>query len=309
MRIRGRAVAALAALVAASVLTACGGDSSAADGSSPAGNSATDPISVVASTNVWGDVAAQIGGDQVAVTPLITDPAADPHSFEPTAQAQLALSKAALVLANGGGYDDYLQQMLEVSNADVPVVDAVQLSGRQPVNGELNEHVWYDLPTAAKVAERIAAELSSIRPGQATLFRANLADFTSGIDGLTARTEAIKAAHAGTPIAVTEPVPLYLTEAAGLVNRTPDAFSAGIENGTDVPPGVLADTVALLTGSQVAALVVNEQTSSPETEQLVAAATDNSIAVVGVTETLPAGLHYLTWMDENVAALSVAVGG
>jgi zinc/manganese transport system substrate-binding protein len=106
---------------------------------------------------------------------------------------------------------------------------------------------------------------------------------------------------------VTEPVPLYLTEAAGLVNKTPEAFSAAIEDGTDVPPTVLTDTLALLTGRQVALLVINEQTSSPETEQLVAAARDSSVAVVGVTETLPAGQNYLSWMDANITALSSAL--
>lgn len=35
---------------------------------------------VVASTNVWGNVAQEVGGDGVDVQPLLTDPAADPHS-------------------------------------------------------------------------------------------------------------------------------------------------------------------------------------------------------------------------------------
>ena len=103
-------------------------------------------------------------------------------------------------------------------------------------------------------------------------------------------------------------MPLYLTEAAGLVNLTPAEFSEAIEEGTDVPPTVLADTLALFTDKQVAALVYNEQTSSPETEQLLAAANDNSIAVVGVTETLPEGKDYLSWMDANITALAALAG-
>ena len=109
-------------------------------------------------------------------------------------------------------------------------------------------------------------------------------------------------------VAITEPVPLYLTEAAGLVNVTPPGFSEAIEEGTDVPPTVLADTLALFTGKKVAVLVYNEQTSSPETEQMLTAAKDNSIAVVGVTETLPEGKDYLSWMDANITALVGALG-
>ena len=81
---------------------------SATSGTEAAG----DALSVVASTNVWGDVAAQIGGDHVAVTSIISDPSADPHGYEADARNQLALSRAALVIENGGGYDDFVDSML-----------------------------------------------------------------------------------------------------------------------------------------------------------------------------------------------------
>src|SRR6476660_2608548 len=130
MGILSRVTAAAAVVL---LLTSCGSDPQAA-----AGNPTwPSPIRVVASTNVWGDVAAEIGGDQVVVTSLFTDPAADPHSFEPNGQSQLALSKAALVVQNGGGYDDYLQQMVESANLTAPVINAVEASGKQPIDGEL----------------------------------------------------------------------------------------------------------------------------------------------------------------------------
>jgi zinc/manganese transport system substrate-binding protein len=299
-------------LTSVAVLVGCSsGGGQSTDSSAAAG---TGPIPVVTSTNVWGDIVSQIGGEQVNVTALISDPAADPHSFEPNAQAQLALSKAALVVENGGGYDAYMQTLEQAAKVSGPVINAVEVSGvevsgRDAGAGELNEHVWYDLPTAAAVATRIAAELITIRPEQAAFFQANLKVFSDQIAGLTARTAEIKAAHDGAPVAITEPVPLYLTEAAGLVNQTPDAFSAAIEEGTDVPPTVMSDTLALFSGKKVVALVYNEQTSSPETEQLLEAARDNAIAEVGVTETLPAGKNYLSWMDANITALAGALGG
>jgi zinc/manganese transport system substrate-binding protein len=313
-RILGRAGLIGVVMLTAGVLAGCSsasGPDQAAGSSTPAagGGDAAAPINIVTSTNVWGDVAAQIGGDQVAVTSLIADPAADPHSFEPNAQAQLALSKAALVVENGGGYDDFMQTMLQSANSTPPVLNAVEVSGKTASGDDaLNEHVWYDLPSAEKVASRIADELTTIEPGKADFFQANLASFSDKIAGLTAKLDAIKAAHGGTDVAITEPVPLYLTEAAGLVNVTPPQFSAAIEEGTDVPPTVLADTLALFTGKKVAVLVYNEQTSSPETEQLLTAAKDNSIAVVGVTETLPEGKDYLSWMDANITALAGALG-
>jgi zinc/manganese transport system substrate-binding protein len=199
--------------------------------------------------------------------------------------------------------------MLQSAKSTPPVLNAVEVSGKTASgNDALNEHVWYDLPTAGKVASRIADELTTIEPTKADFFQANLLSFSDKIAGLTAKLDAIKATHGGTDVAITEPVPLYLAEAAGLVNLTPPEFSEAIEEGTDVPPTVLADTLALFTGKKVAVLVYNEQTSSPETEQMLSAAKDNSIAVVGVTETLPEGKDYLSWMDANITALAGALG-
>ncbi|MFF8789400.1 hypothetical protein [Streptomyces sp. NPDC015125] len=55
-------------------------------------------------------------------------------------------------------------------------------------------------------------------------------------------------------------------------------------------------------------LVYNQQTSGPETEQVKKAAEDHGIPVVPVTETLPRGQDYLSWMTANVAALKQAWG-
>ena len=103
-------------------------------------------------------------------------------------------------------------------------------------------------------------------------------------------------------------MPLYLLEACGLVNKTPDEFSEAIEEGTDVPASVLQETLGLFTGKQVKALAYNEQTAGPETEKVLQAAKDNKVGVVPVTETLPAGKDYLTWMSGNLDAIKTALG-
>ena len=95
-----RALTVLLAGVALSV-TACSGSSGApaSGGSAPAGS----PVAVVASTDVYGDIVKAVGGDAVAVTSVIDTPDKDPHEYEADAQTQLALSKAQLVVKNGGG--------------------------------------------------------------------------------------------------------------------------------------------------------------------------------------------------------------
>lgn len=304
----------LGGLTAAMLLVGCGsGGAPSATSDSPVGSSgaaAGGPVSVVASTNVWGDVVEQIGGEHVDVRSIISDPSADPHSYEANAQNQLALSKAQLVVENGGGYDDFVDTMLAASDAGPTVINAVEVSGKKADDGEeLNEHVWYDFPTVQKVAEAVSDELSQLDPADTTDFEKNLQTFTDGVGELTAQVDAIKAAHAGAGVAITEPVPLYLLEAAGLENMTPEEFSEAIENETDVPAPVLQQTLALFSDHAVKALVYNEQTTGPQTEAVLTAATDNSVAVVPVQETLPAGKDYLTWMQSIIQSLSTALNG
>ncbi|MEU3934171.1 zinc ABC transporter substrate-binding protein [Streptomyces sp. NPDC029044] len=296
----------LALLTSASLalLAGCGSSSDSADA-----KSAPARVAVVASTNVWGDIARRIGGDRVDVTSVISDPDQDPHSYEADPQNQLALSKAKVVVENGGGYDDFVDRMLKSGHNDsAQVIDAVEVSGRTaPKGGELNEHVWYDFPTVAKVADRISAALAKADPGDATAFEKNAAAFTAKLAPLEAKEAQIKKAHGGEGVAITEPVPLYMTEASGLVNRTPAQFSEAIEEGDDVSPRVLRESLAVFSGKKVKVLVYNEQTSGPQTEKAEAAAKAAGIPVVPVTETLPKGKDYLGWMTDNVDALASAL--
>src|SRR5262252_4942802 len=90
----GRAVAVAAALLA---LAGCATTPPAASG--PGG------LSVVAAENFWGSLAAQLGGDRAHVQSIVTNPAADPHDYEPTTADGRAIAAARVVIVNGVGYD------------------------------------------------------------------------------------------------------------------------------------------------------------------------------------------------------------
>jgi zinc/manganese transport system substrate-binding protein len=275
--------------------------------SSPAGASA--PVSVVASTNVYGDIAKTVGGSAVTVTSIIDSPDRDPHEYQADAQTRLALSKAELVIENGGGYDDFVDVMLESASSGPTVINVVDLSGRNrhPTGAEFNEHVWYDIATVKKLTTQLATDLSAAAPSQAATIKANAAAFNSQLSRLQQQEAEIKAEHAGDPVAITEPVPLYLLQAAGLVNKTPDEFSEAIEEDTDAPPAILKQTEDLFDEHQVKLLAYNEQTTGPQTEAVLAAARRNNIPIVPLTETLPAGQAYVPWMQANLEAVSSAL--
>jgi zinc/manganese transport system substrate-binding protein len=298
---RGAALAA-AAVAALLGMTACG---------TAGGSTGSDAPRVVASTDVWGDVAAAVAGRHAQVTSVITDPSADPHEYEASARTRLAVSRADVVIENGGGYDDFMSRLVSAGDTAATVIDAVRVSGaaaRAKADGtELNEHVWYDFPSVGTVADRIATALSRADPADAAAFRANAAAFRERLQQLIDRERADRATTDGAPVVITEPVPLYLLDALGARNRTPAAYSTAVENGNDVPVTVLRRTLALFSDREVKALVYNAQTADPQTEELKQAARRAGVAVVPVTETLPAGTSYLQWMADNLTAVSEAL--
>jgi len=287
---------------------------------------AAEGINVVASTNVYGDIAKTIGGDKVSVTAVITKTSQDPHSYEATAQDRLAVSKAEVVIENGGGYDDFLHTLAAESSIEAGnVLNAVELSGLAHAeeetpgtapaetaageenahdHGELNEHVWYSLAAMARPADNLAAKLGELEPASAAVFDANAAAFKAELEGLTGKLNGMKARAAGAPVAVTEPVPVYLLEDAGLENATPEDYTAAIEEGSDVPPAVLKAATDLVASKSVRFLAYNGQTEGPQTEALKKAAETAGVPVVDFSETLPEGKTYAQWMTDNVNNVS-----
>ncbi|RZU67012.1 zinc/manganese transport system substrate-binding protein [Microterricola gilva] len=303
-----------------------------ASGAEQAG--AGDQLSIVAATSVYGQIAGEIAGDAASVTSIIDSSVNDPHSYEASARDRLAVSRADVVIMNGGGYDAFMGPLLaDAESQERTVLDVSEISGLLPADEHdhaddehadehsdehaaesdghdhiegFNEHLWYDFDTMRHLAEAIEAELTERSPGHAAEFSANAAAFDAELGALEARTGAIADAFAETPVAITEPVPLYLLEAAGLHNETPAAFSEAIEEGDDVAPRALQEMLAIIE-TPVALLAYNAQTASPQTELVREAALAASVPVVDFAETLPDGSSYISWMDDNVSALEAAL--
>ena len=284
-----------AALVAVLMVAACGSASPPAAGPS-----------VVASTDVYGAVASAVGGDAAAVTSLIRSADADPHEYEPTPTDTLAVSRATVFVANGGGYDDFATKLYDAASTKPVSVVVTALSGFETDAPDFNEHVWYDLPTVKKLADYLATALGAADQPNANRYLDNAKKFDAQVDGLMAKVAAIKAKHAGVEVAITEPVPGYLLDAAGLVVVTPPEFSEAVEEGTDPPAAVVTANNATFAEAKV--LVENAQTTGPITTQAEQAAAANRVPVVKVTETLPDGVtDYVVWMSGQVDALAAAL--
>src|SRR5271166_1053631 len=108
-----------------------------------------DPVKIVAAENFYGDVAAQIGGPNVAVTSILTNPDEDPHLFEASAETAKALADAKIVIVNGVDYDPWMEKLLSANKTPGrKEIVVAHLVGRRAGD---NPHLWYD-PAYVKAA-------------------------------------------------------------------------------------------------------------------------------------------------------------
>jgi zinc/manganese transport system substrate-binding protein len=296
---RGRPALVTAVLTATAFGLAVGA-AACADAATETGGSAV--VHVVAAENFWGNITSQLGGRDVKVTSLITNPNADPHLFETDAADAATLAQAQVVIENGAGYDTWMSSLLSADGGSPRVVNAanvLHITGSDP-----NPHLWYDIPRVPTVAAAIATALEKAAPQDAATFKANLTAFDDSLAPIDATLATLKAKFHNVPVAYTERVPGYALAVAGLDVVTPSGFARAVEDGTDPSP---ADTLAmqkLLDDRDINVLLYNVQTVTPVTTQIRALAQQHHIPIVGVSETMPAdAATYQQWQQSQLTAL------
>lgn len=275
-------------------------------------------LTVVTTTSVYADVVREIGGEAVAVDPVVDSPAQDPHSYDATDQDRLAVQDADLVVLNGGGYDVFMEDL--AARGDTPVVEAYVVSGLagappEPAHeghehgghehGESSEHVWYDLDAMDNVAHAVADRLAELDPEGASVYEANAGTFADQLGALRQRIGQVPADNAA--FVATEPVVVHLLEDAGLHDDTPAELAEAVGNGADVPPPVLQRIRDGIRSGHVQLLAVSARTAPDGIERLLDDAPDGGAVVVEFTGALPDGSTYLEWMDRNVTAVAEAL--
>jgi len=264
-----------------------------------------DPIKVVAAENFWGDVASQIGGADVAVTSILSNPDDDPHLFEASPETAKALGDAKVVIVNGVDYDPWMEKLLVAHRAPgrkAIVVGA--LVGRK--SGD-NPHLWYDPAYVKAAAKALVAALESVDPAHKADYDKGEAAFLDSLKPLDAKIADMHKRFAGVPVTASEPVFGYQADLIGL-NVHNQKFALAIMNNAEPSASEVAAFESDLKGHKVKAMLYNAQASEPMVQKLVDLAKANAIPVVGVSETEPPDTTYLKWMLGQLDALDQALG-
>lgn len=288
-------LALLATAVAASVLTGC-----VATGD--------DRPVVVASTNILGDVVEELVGDEAQVLTLMR-PGADPHSFEISAQEAARVRTADLVVSNGLGLEEGLQQHLNAARADgvSAFVAGEQIEVLDYATGDAagtpDPHFWTDPARMIDVVEALTPRLAALPGANAEAIEANAETYLADLAALDRdMVSAFTAIPADRRALVTNHhVFGYLAERFGF-----RVVGAAIPGGTTLAaPSAsdLAELVAAIDENGVPA-VFAESSSPDRLMRALAEEADTHVDVIELyTESLTAegggAEDYLTMMREN----------
>ena len=265
---------------------------------------AAGAISVVAAENFYGDVAQQIGGPDVKVTSILTNPDQDPHLFEATPSVGRAISAARIAIYNGIDYDPWMEKLLGAAHGtDRTIIVAAELVGKK--SGD-NPHIWYDPATVLALAKALTDDLSSIDSAHQSDYQQRLVRFQQSMQPIQAKIAVLHERLAGTPATATEPVFGYVLDAIGMQVRN-QPFQLAVMNNTEPSASDVAAFENDLKTHQVRVLIYNSQASDPIAERMQKLAKASHIPVVGATETEPPGKKYQAWMLSELDAVDRAL--
>ncbi|MCQ4610217.1 zinc ABC transporter substrate-binding protein [Corynebacterium sp. CCUG 61414] len=276
---------------------------SACSSTDSTGDTAADAADgqIVATTQVWADVASLVTGQDVPA--IISNTSVDPHDYEPTAADLAQVAKAVLVVANGGAYDARIYGAAEDAN----VVSALPLTeAHEHEHGEHghddhdheghdhdhaheeNEHIWYSTAAIAKVG----ADLAQRTDG-------NTDALDEKLEQLQAKLDSLKAAR----VAQTHPIADAIIEESALEDVTPESFRHATLNHSEPSSAALAEFIAALESGEIDILINNPQSPNGVSDKLVEVAKANNVKVVDIYETPPNGENFFDYFAKALDEL------
>ena len=171
-----------------------------------------------------------------------------------------------------------------------------------------NPHLWYEPAYIKAAAKAMVAALAETDPDHKADYEKREAQFLRSLKPVDDKIADMRKKYMGQPVTASEPVFGYQAGLIGLKVRN-DKFALAVMNNAEPTTSEVAGFENDLKGHKVKAMLFNAQASEPAVQRLVQMAKDNSIPVVGVSETEPPGLTYQQWMLKQLGELDSALGG
>jgi zinc/manganese transport system substrate-binding protein len=288
------------------------------------------PLNVVATYSILGDLVANVGGDQIALTVLVGADS-DSHVYEPTPQDAIALARADVIFENGLEFETWLDALYESSGSSAARVavsegiEAIPFGGHEHdehegdhdhdehehdhEHGEFDPHVWHDPNNAVVMVENIRDALMAADPANAAVYAANAEAYIVELLALDAYIrEQVAAIPAENRVLVTSHESFgYFAAAYGFEVLS---VTGGTTNVADPSAGALAELITAVRESGARAVFV-ENVTNPAVLERIAAEAGVTVADTLYTDALgqpgTPGETYLSMMRYNVDTIVEAL--
>ncbi|MGE4352365.1 MAG: metal ABC transporter solute-binding protein, Zn/Mn family [Bdellovibrionales bacterium] len=164
---------------------------------------AQEPVKVVASFSILGNLVQEIGGDEVRVDTLV-GPNEDAHDFQPAPNDARRLKDADIIAINGLRFEGWIGRMIKASGTKAKLL--VASAGVRPrilekddghhhhshhdlEEGEtpVDPHAWQDLRNGKMYVSNIAKALIEARPEKVGLFKQRAKALMEELDALDSK--------------------------------------------------------------------------------------------------------------------------
>lgn len=312
----------------------------------PGASVADEPLDVVATFSILGDMVEQIGGDQVVVTTLV-GPNGDAHVYQPSPEDARAVSSADVLVVNGLEFEGWLDRLTDASDfSGVRIVaangiDAIAYDdhGHDDVHeydhghddhghdddhehghdhpddeghehGAYDPHAWQSVGNALVYIDNISSGLSEADPNHAEFFASNAAAYRGELESLDADIRAlVQEIPSDSRLVVTSHDAFqYFGRDYGLEFRSPQ----GISTESEASARDVADLIEGIRADAVSA-VFFESTADTRLLERIAEETNASIGGTlfpgALSEPDGPAPSYLAMMRHNAETISAALAG
>lgn len=230
-------------------------------------------VSLVATTTVLADLAAQVAGPDAGVEAL-APAGASIEDFAPKPEDARRIADARVILVNGLALDRWVEPLLRNASKDARVVTlsdglprlGVGESANPDINANGNPHYWFDVKYAKAYVERIRDALVTADPSHRDGYQSRASSYLGELDRFDAeiRRKVTQIPLARRKLVTSHDAFPYYANAYGL---SVVGFIQP-EEGKDPSPAELADLVELVKREQVPAIFSEAQVSPRLAETL-----------------------------------------
>ena len=345
-RVRARKGLALAGASAMLFAGCSSGTGSSAESDASSTESASEPpVSIVATTTIWADIASRslCGLEVASVIPA----GADPHTFETSLADRATLEQADLVVANGLALEEGLVDLLAtVADGGTPVIEMTEAVAIRDLGDDHDEdadhsddddhahdedhtdedhgdehaededhdhdhsggdpHIWLDPINVASTVTLITE--TAIDAGFDTSVRACAQDFIDELEALdTEIADGLSAVPSDRRFLVTNHDALgYFAERYGF--EVVGTVIPSLSTLAETNPADLADLAAIIEALDIPTVFSEEQASTRDADALADAIPGLTVIALDTGSLRDADDDYLSMMRRNAAAIAEALG-